>query len=424
MGSAGTRVGQQGRMRKPAYSRQLVCATLFHEGAMSRAGLSQRTGVPAPRLSSACGELLCSGLIRETTVAPAHGNGRGRPQTLLEVDLRGLAVAGVQYDNEHVTAALMDLAGAVRWQRRWDTGPDEPANRRLRRIVRATREAIASGPKIRVRVVGVGVADPGTVNLAAGRAVRAVNVPGWENVPVLDAVRDATGLPAVLHRGDGWAALGEVVFGAGRGARNALYVTLLEGIGGGIVEQGRLLGGRDGSAGEIGHTRVSDDGPICGCGGRGCLEAHLAPARLAALWRGMSAEQAQRVALQGEAPDDAFSQMLVAARQGDAKARHVLHDAAIALARGLGNAVSLLNPERIILGGRFAASGDMLLDTLRRALDTYTLVEFARGIEIRAAELGADAAFCGMAAYVRDRLFAYPSVGATIDAQAALTEVA
>ena len=411
-------------MRKPVYSRQLVCATLFHEGAMSRAGMSERTGMPASRLSSACGELLRNGLIRETTVAPAHGNGRGRPQTLLEVDLRGLAVAGAQYDHERVAAALVDLAGTVRWQRRWDTGPNEPANRRLQRIVRATREAIASGPKASVRVVGVGVADPGTVNLAAGRAVRAVNVPGWENVPVLDAVRDATGLPAVLHRGDGWAALGEVVFGAGRGARNALYVTLLEGIGGGIVEQGRLLGGRDGSAGEIGHTRVSDDGPTCGCGGRGCLEAHLAPARLAALWRGMSEEEAQHVALQGEAPDDAFSQMLVAARQGDVKAKRVLHDAAIALARGLGNAVSLLNPERIILGGRFVASGDLLLDTLRRTLETYTLGEFARGIEIRAAELDADAAFCGMAAHVRDRLFAYPSVGATIDAPPALTAVA
>jgi predicted NBD/HSP70 family sugar kinase len=148
-----------------------------------------------------------------------------------------------------------------------DTEPDKPATRRLQRIVRATRAAIAGGPKASVRIVGVGVADPGTVNLAAGRAVRAVNVPGWENVPVLDAIRDATGLPAVLHRGDGWAALGEVVFGAGRGARNALYVTLLEGIGGGIVEQGRLLAGRDGSAGEIGHTRVSHDGPVCGCGG-------------------------------------------------------------------------------------------------------------------------------------------------------------
>ena len=175
--AAGT-IGQHGGMRKPAYSRQLVCAVLFHEGAMSRAGLSERTSVPAPRLSSACGELLRAGLVRETTIAPAHGNGRGRPQTLLEVDLRGLAVAGVRYDHEHVTAAVVDLAGAIRWQRRWDTGPDEPAIRRLQRIVRATRAAIAGGPKARVRIVGVGVADPGTVNLAAGRAVRAVNVPG------------------------------------------------------------------------------------------------------------------------------------------------------------------------------------------------------------------------------------------------------
>ena len=411
-------------MRKPAYNRQLVCAMLFHEGSMSRVGLSERTGVPPSRLSGACAELIRAGLIREKTVAPAHGSGRGRPQTLLEVDLRGLAVAGVRYDVDHVTAALVDLAGAVRWQRRWDAVPDEPASRRLRRIVQAMRVAIPLARKTGVRVVGAGVADPGTVDVAAGRAVRAVNVPGWADVPVLDAVRDATDLPAVLHRGDGWEALGEAVFGAGRGARNALYVTLREGIGGGIVEQGRLLAGRDGSAGEIGHTRVSEDGPVCGCGGRGCLEAHLAPARLAAMWRGMSAEQARHVAIRGEVPDDAFSRMLAAARQGDGRAKQILHDATLALARGLGNAVTLLNPERIILGGRFVASGDLLLDTLRRALETYTLGEFARGIEIRAAELGADAAFCGIASYVRERLFAYPSVGTPLDAPPAATEVA
>jgi predicted NBD/HSP70 family sugar kinase len=242
-----------------------------------------------------------------------------------------------------------------------------------------------------------------------------VNVPGWQDVPVVERLRKATGLPAVIERGDGWQALGEVAFGAGRGAGHAVFVTLLEGIGGGIVENGRLLAGRDGSAGEIGHTRVSEDGPPCGCGGRGCLEAHLAPARLAALWRGLCPGQAMPATPRGDTSDDDFARMLRAAREGDAHARRILADAAHALARGLGNAVSLLNPERIILGGRFVEAGDLLLEPLRQALPRYALRELLQGIEVRLAELGEASTFLGMAAHVRDRIFAYPSVGARFE---------
>ena len=184
-------------------------------------------------------------------------------------------------------------------------------------------------------------------------------------------------------------------------------------IGGGIVENGRLLAGRDGSAGEIGHTRVSDSGPPCGCGGRGCLEAHLAPARLAALWKGDEPDQARGAAVGGEAPDE-FSRLLAAAREGDGRARKVLAEAAGALARGLGNVVSLLNPEQIILGGRFVEAGETILDPLRRGLPAQALPEMLQGVEVRLAELGETSAFLGVAARVRNQLFAYPSVGARV----------
>ncbi len=408
-----------GRITKPVYNRLLVSATLFHEGPASRVGLRERTGLPMSRLSGVCADLLREGLIRESLVAPAEGNGRGRPQTLLEIDLRGLGVACVRYDQAQIIAAVADLAGTVRWQRRWDGPFESEPERRLRRISEALKMAVAAAPKADVRIVAAGAADPGTVNVAAGGAVRAVNVPGWQNVPVVERLRKATGLPVVMQRSDGWQARGEVAFGAGRGVRHALFVTLLEGIGGGIVENGELLAGRDGSAGEIGHTRVSDSGPPCGCGGRGCLEAHLAPARLAALWRGLPPEVVQQVSPHCEAPNDEFTRMLQAAREGDRAAREILSQAAGALARGLGSAVSLLNPERIILGGRFVQAGELILDPLRQALPKYALDELLQGIEVRLAELGEASAFLGIAAHVRDRLFAYPSVGANFDAAAA-----
>ncbi|AGA31415.1 ROK family protein [Singulisphaera acidiphila] len=403
------------QITKPAYNRLLVCASLFHEGAESRVGLHRRTGLPLSRLSDICGDLLRDGLIRESVVTPAGGTGQGRPQTLLEIDLRGLGVACVRYDRNHVVSAVADLAGTVRWQRRWDGPFSDDADRLLRRITDALGRAVAAAPKAGVRIVAAGAADPGTVNIASGRAVRAVNVPGWQNIPVVERLSGATGLPVVIERGDGWQALGEVAFGAGRGSAHAVFVTLLDGIGGGIVENGQLLTGRDGSAGEIGHTRVSEAGPPCGCGGVGCLEAHLAPARLAALWRGGTSDSDRPPLSFGEAPDDEFARMLRAAREGDGRAREILADAGLALARGLGNVVSLLNPERIILGGRFVEAGDLLLEPLKQALPRYTLRELLQGIEVRLAEVGESSTFLGIAAYVRERLFAYPSVGARFE---------
>lgn len=391
------------KVTKPRYNRQLVCSTLHRVGPSSRVALHQTTGIPLSRLTTICGELIRDGLVRECLVAPAEGSGRGRPQTLLEIELRNLAVASVRHDQSSIEAAVADLAGDVRWRRRWDVPFRDPDDT-LRRLVTAARQAVAAGAAAGLRVAAVGAADPGTVDVASGRSVRAVGLPGWRNIPVVERLARATGLRVFIDRGDGWQALGEVKFGAGRGVRNAVFATLLDGIGGGIVESGRLLAGRDGSAGELGHTRVSDDGPLCGCGGRGCLEAHLAPARLTALWRDESPDSP------GRDVDRRFSEMLAAARDGDPRAREVLAEAAGRLARGLGNVVSLLNPERIILGGRFVEAGDAILGPLRAELPNHALPELLRGVDVRLAELGEASTPLGVAAYVREKLFALPTV--------------
>lgn len=405
------------RNTKRAYNRSLVCAALFHEGPRSRIGLKHSTGLPMSRLSDICGGLLRDGVIRESMIAPATGNGRGRPQSMLEIDMRRLGVACVRYDQEHVTTALVDLSGTVHWKRCWNGPFPNDANGLLRTFSKYLNQTLPIASEVGISLVGVGAADPGTVDVATGRSIRAVNVPGWNDVPVVDHLSRVTGLTGVIERSDGWQALGEVAFGAGRGSQHVLFVTLLEGIGGGIVEGGKLLSGRDGSAGEIGHTRVSLDGPLCGCGGRGCLEAHLAPARLAALWHGASPADLDKIAPCGETAGDDFAQMLTAAQQGDEKAREVLANAARALAVGLGNAVSLLNPERIILGGRFVAAGESLLALLRQSLPEFALPELVANVDVRLAELGEDSAFLGIAAHIRSRLFAYPSMGGSVDSR-------
>jgi glucokinase len=157
------------------------------------------------------------------------------------------------------------------------------------------------------------------------------------------------------------------------------------------------------------------DGPLCGCGGRGCLEAHLAPSRLAALWRGVSPSELDNIVPRGETAGDDFTQMLAAVQENDPRAREVLANAAKALAVALGNAISLLNPERIILGGRFVAAGEALAGLLRQALPQYALPESLANVDVRLAELGEDSTFMGIAARVRSNLFAYPSMGGTVE---------
>lgn len=401
----------ESRNSKRAFNRSLVCASLFHNGPRSRVELQETTGLPLSRLSDICGELLREGVIRESMTAPAAGKLGGRPRSMLELDLRRLGVACVRYDDQFIRTAIVDLAGAVHWKREWNIPAGADANVRLRTITKHLMRAIEVAPTVGVNVVGVGAADPGIVDVSSGRSISAVNVPGWKDVPVVEHLTRFTGFSAVIERGDGWAALGEAAFGAGRGSQHVLFVMLMEGIGGGIVEGGRLLSGRDGSAGEIGHTRISRGGPLCGCGARGCLEAYIAPSRLAALWRGALASELDKVPLRVEAVDDDFSKMLVAAQGGDGRARSVLATAAQDLAIAIGNAVSLLNPERIVLGGRFVAAGDSFLALLRQALPECALAELAANVDLRLAERGEDSAFLGIAAHIRSRLLAFPSIG-------------
>lgn len=370
------------RLSKGTYNRLLVRAALFHRGPASRVELKQLTGLPLSALTEICRDLLCAGLIRETSTVRPSGSGRGRRRTLLEINAAGLGVACLVYDRERVEAVVADLSGAVRWRRRWNgpfAGSRAQLSRRLRSALKAALRAAEDTP---VRLLAVGAGDPGLVD-----------------------------------RADGLEALGEVAFGAGRAVRSALYVTLVDGVGGGVVENGRLVAGRDGAAGEIGHTNVSPGGPMCGCGLRGCVEAFVAPRRLLERLRSATAGGASTGdSAPAEGDGAAFTAMIRAARQGDSQSRQILAEVARTLARAIGSAVNLLNPQRVILGGYLVEAGDVMLEPLRAALPKYTVREMFRGLEVRLAELGDAACFLGMVAHLREAIFAYPATAERMNA--------
>ena len=258
-------------------------------------------------------------------------------------------------------------------------------------------------------LVAIGVSFGGPVDAARGLVRLSHHVPGWEEIPLADRLRAELGAPAAVDNDANVAALGEWRFGAGQGAASLLYVTISTGIGGGWVLGGRIWGGVDGMAGEIGHMIVRLGGAPCACGRRGCAEAEASGWAIAAKTRARLSDERARslpvgrktkdegerlLTLAGGRAEAVTAQMVAqAAEAGDALAQAVMDEAARALGSALGAAISLMNPERVVLGGGVTKSGAAWWRTVR---EEARATAFAQSrAEIVPAFLGDDAPLWG-----------------------------
>jgi glucokinase len=233
----------------------------------------------------------------------------------------------------------------------------------------------------------IGVSFGGPVDFARGVVRLSHHVPGWENFPLQQKLEETFAAPAVVDNDANVAALGEYQFGAGQGCHSLLYVTVSTGVGGGWVLNGRPWRGWQGLAGEIGHTVVDVQGPLCLCGKRGCVERLASGPYLAADYAAARPDLATAVTGRTVAE---------LAAQGDLLARQLLQRGAQALGLGLGNAANLLNPERIILGGGVTKAGELWWQTVRQTVQQLLLPEIE--VEISPAALADDAPLWGAAA--------------------------
>ena len=221
----------------------------------------------------------------------------------------------------------------------------------------------------------VGVSFGGPVQ-ADGRTVRlSMHVPGWESFPLAERLEQHFGVAAQVANDGDAAALAEHRFGAGRGVRHLLYLTVSTGIGGGLIIDGRLHRGERAWAGEIGHMVLKPGGPACPCGRNGCLEA---------LASGLSVARAMRER-RPEAADITAKQVAEAAAAGDPLAREVWNGAMGWLGIGIASAANLINPGRVVLGGGLTGAGELLFAPVRKVLASRALDP---ELEVVPAELG------------------------------------
>jgi glucokinase len=235
-----------------------------------------------------------------------------------------------------------------------------------------------------VATVGVGV--PGLHDPATGRTRFLPNIPGdWAGVPVVDPIRAALGVPTVMINDARAFALAELRLGAGRGARSLVGITLGTGVGGGVVIEGKVHFGHDGTAGEIGHQTILPDGPLCGCGNRGCLEALCRASSIAAACGCANVEEA-----------------VARARDGDDRARAGLDLVGRYLGIGISNAVVLLTPDVVVIGGGAAGAADLLLDPIHKELRKRIHVTNVDQVRVVLTELGPWAGAIGAAIHGAD----------------------
>jgi glucokinase len=247
----------------------------------------------------------------------------------------------------------------------------------VERLIEVGRDAIARSPG--VRSIGIGV--PGLYDPAHGTTRFLVNMPrGWAGVAVAGPVGGALGLPAQLINDARAFGLAEHRLGAGRGASSMIGLTLGTGVGGVIAVDGRVHQGHDGTGGEIGHQTIDPDGPWCGCGNRGCLEAFARADQIAAACGTASVEEA-----------------VARARAGDGRALDGIAQVGRYLGIGIGNMIAVISPDRVVIGGGVAAAADLLVEPIRAELRRRVHVTSLEQVEIVIAELGTWAGAIGAA---------------------------
>ena len=220
------------------------------------------------------------------------------------------------------------------------------------------------------RPKNIGVSFGGLVEMDGRRIRTSHHVPGWENYPLSAYLEEIFQIPSCIANDANAAALGEFHFGAGRGSRNLLYLTVSTGIGGGVITEGELYRGEHALAGEIGHMLLQPEGPLCPCGRRGCLEALASGRSIARMMRQRLADNTAN--LDGLELNSA-KQVAEAARSGDPLALDIWRTAMYWLGIGIASAANLLNPGRVVIGGGLTHSNDLLFKPVREIAALYSL---------------------------------------------------
>lgn len=404
-------------------NRSALLSRLFLSGPLTRQELARDTGLSQPAVSILVGELIAAGLVVDAGLLESDG---GRPSVNLRVAPRFALVAGVDVGETRVRVELFDLAMTQLASADYplDAAKPDPATV-VRHIVTGLTSVTERAGVPRSELLGVGVGVSGVVVQGQEATVYAQTI-GWDGVPLERLIRAEVDVPIHVDNGAKTQGQAEMWFGAGRGARHAVFALVGSGVGAAVVTNGATYRGMASSAGEWGHTTLVYGGRPCRCGARGCLEAYVGAEAIIDRYR----EARRGRAVPGADEESQIATLLADADAGAAAdtdagadadadadagadggrspaARRVLAETAGQLGAGVANLINLFNPERVVLGGWAGlALGARLLPEIRAAARAHALRKPFEQATIELGQLGVDAVALGAATLPVARLLA------------------
>jgi predicted NBD/HSP70 family sugar kinase len=373
-------------------NRLRVIESIYRHPGCSRTDIARRTGLSRGTVSSVGEELGRAELIREYEVPDDDQRlrGAGRRPTLLSLVPRAAFAIGIDIGHEHVRVIICDLAGEPVAEKSSPAHVDDAPSATLDLAHDLVQEALRDAAVSSKRLLGAGIGLAAPIDESTGEVKADGILPGWHGVAPATELRERLGVSVQLANDADVGALGEMVFGAGRGINDMTYIRLSAGVGAGLILGGEPYRGARGIAGEIGHVCVNPDGLICRCGNRGCLETVASPEAVA-----------RQLAHVVDRPTSDQLLNLIAA--GDRRALRAVTDAGQAVGMVVAWVVNVLNPELVVIGGELAAAGEAVLDPIRTGIRLHSVPGAADTVKVITGVLGDRAEVLGAAALILAR---------------------
>ena len=304
-------------------------------------------------------------------------------------------VIGVDLGGTKISTAISTLDGKIVSQTVIPTNAIDGEEPVLRRILQTIEEVLDLAQVTPEEVQAIGIGSPGPLDAKNGTIITTPNLP-FRNYNVVAPIKEKFGIPVYLDNDANVAAIGEFMFGAGKGKQNIVYFTVSTGVGGGAVLNGQAYRGNTSNALEIGHMTVNAHGPRCNCGNIGCLEAIASGTAIGK--KGREAVLTKVETSLRNYQEITSYEVFVEAKKGDEVAKEIVDNAMNYLGIGVANAISIFDPEMVIIGGGVSKVGDILFDTVRKVVNKRCFKSMAEACEIVPAGLGVDAGVVGAVA--------------------------
>ncbi|HHV93488.1 MAG TPA: ROK family transcriptional regulator [Firmicutes bacterium] len=378
---------------------ELLLEIIRNHDDVSRQDLAEKSGLSPAGVSKLVSLLISKGIVYEDALMSTR---KGRRAIRLKINRDAMYAVGIRFARQYVKCGLFNVKGELLYSS-YEPLQNFTVQQTVDLMVEMAAEVLRECGDRRERVVGVGISAPGPLLAREGKIALISNSPGWRNISLAKTIETRLGIPTFLEHDANASALAEKWFGKGTTANHLVFIAVGQGVGAGVLANGQILSGHLNVAGEIGHTTIDYNGPLCDCGNRGCLEMYSSSLALVRRARETARDEQPPGWPKPEEID--AEKVFALARTGDETALKLIRQVGHFLGIGVVNVINTYNPDMIVLGDEMAEAGEPWLQAVKEVVEKRVIPELRSETIIELSELPIEPAFLGAGALVIKRVF-------------------